>query len=121
MLSKLRIPALSLSLIGLLMGCGTPAATISAGGPAPQVTTAYFAERPDGMIGAVRTACRNPGVTFVQPRAGVVQCRMYLEPPATAAVILNYDGDIRNLPQLVFSLATARAGDGLCGDRHAPF
>ncbi len=93
----------------LLAGCDAPAPS----GPAvPQVESAYFAERPDALIKAAQLACSGPGETVHAPRPGVVQCHMLLEPQSTAAAILAYDGTVDDLPRLVVSLASARAGDG---------
>ena len=112
MASDLRISVPALGLITLLAGCEAPVPRTPGKAPDPQVTTAYFTENPANLIAAARKACKRPGEEFVQPRAGVVQCRVLLNPPTTAAVILNYDGDINALPQLVISLTTSKAGKG---------
>ncbi|MDQ2088833.1 hypothetical protein [Marimonas arenosa] len=116
-LSDLRISSLFraavITLSGFLAACDAPhKATPAEPDSSPVVTSAYFAEDPAILIDAARSACRNPGETFVQPRPGVTQCRLLLNPEATAAVILQFDGAIRDLPQLVVSMASARAGDG---------
>lgn len=108
----LRFCVIGLGLIGFLAGCDATAPLESEAAPDPQVTAAYFAQDPADLIAAARKACDNPGEEFVQPGPGVAQCRFLLDPPTTAAVILNFDGNIKQLPQLVISLTTARAGDG---------
>lgn len=112
MLSALRISLLGLTLLGAVSGCVAPAPTTSGVTPAPQVTTAWFAAPPAGLIEAARSACAGPGEEFVQPRPGVVQCRLFMEPRTTAAVILKYDGDIKALPQLVISMHMMKAPGG---------
>ncbi|MDU8929819.1 hypothetical protein RXV86_20730 [Alisedimentitalea sp. MJ-SS2] len=77
-----------------------------------QVTSAFFSEDPERLINAARRACSSPNEEFIRPRAGVAQCRLLMDPEATAAVILQFDGVIEDLPQLVISLSSARAGDG---------
>ncbi len=112
MLSSLRIPVLLATLVGGISGCTVPAPPTSGVSRAPQVTSALFAEPPERLIAAARQACSAPGEEFVLPRPGVAQCRVLLDPPTTAAVILNFDGDINELPQLVISLSTAPAPGG---------
>lgn len=104
--------ALGVGLILCLAGCTTTTPAQQSAQPAPKVTAAFFADDPAALVAAAKAACGAPGEEFVRPRAGVTQCRLLLDPPTTAAVILGYDGNINALPQLVISLTTARAGKG---------
>ena len=76
------------------------------------VTAAFFAEDPALLADAARAACNRPGETFHQPQKGVSQCRLLMDPETTAAVILNFDGAIDDLPQLVVSMVQSKAADG---------
>ena len=110
--SSRPVRALGPTLAMLLAGCATPGLAPSDKPLSGQVTAAYFANDPAALVAAARGACSHPGEDFVTPAPGVAQCRMLLEPQATAAVILQFDGNIDDLPQLVVSLISARAGDG---------
>ncbi|UYV39451.1 hypothetical protein N4R57_10870 [Rhodobacteraceae bacterium D3-12] len=103
---------LGVGLILCLSGCATTTPTPKETGSGARVTAAYFTDDPAALIAAAKGACADPGETFVQPRDGVTQCRLLLDPQTTAAAILSYDGDIKALPQLVISLSTSPAGDG---------
>ena len=111
-----RISGKALVAVIGLAGCTAPAPPNSEHGKPPgadsAVAAAYFAEDPAALHAAAEAACDAPAETFVRPGPGVVQCRMLMPPDLTAAVILSYDGVVEPLPQLVISLAKARAGDG---------
>lgn len=64
------------------------------------------------MLQAAQAACAGPGETFARPRSGHLQCRILLEPETTAALILEFDGSVERLPELVLSLSVTRAGEG---------
>ena len=101
------------TVLGLVLsGCESVAPTLVDGKPGMPVTAAYFAQDPSALMSAAQAACRNPGEEFVRPQPGVAQCRLLLDPETTAAVILQFDGAIHDLPQLVVSLSSARAGKG---------
>ena len=81
-------------------------------GDLPQVTSAHFVQAPAGLGEAMQVACADPGDEIHSPVPSVIQCRMLLEPAATANAILAYDGIIETLPRLVISLARTGASDG---------
>ncbi|MBJ6370306.1 hypothetical protein JF290_02100 [Sedimentitalea sp. CAU 1593] len=67
---------------------------------------ARFADYPESLIGALEAACARPAQTFSRPERNTVECREYLPPEATAAIILTYDGTPEDLPQLVIRFET---------------
>lgn len=68
-------------------------------------TQARFTERPTHLFAALEETCTNPADTFLRKGPDLVQCRTFLPPEATAAIILNYDGTIKKLPELVVQLS----------------
>ena len=93
-------PVLILAFLG---ACTGQIASVSTG-------KARFAEYPDALFAALKTACDGPAQSFARPEPDLVECREYLPPGPTAAIILKYDGTIRDLPQLVIRFR-ARADD----------
>ena len=84
-------PVLILVLLG---ACTGQVASVSSG-------KARFAEYPDALFAALKTACDGPAQSFSRPEPDLVECREYLPPEPTAAIILKYNGTIQDLPQLV--------------------
>jgi len=70
--------------------------------------TARFPEFPTQLFSALQGTCTEPAQQFRRISREIAECREYLEPRATAAIILSYDGTTADLPQLVVRL-TARA------------
>jgi hypothetical protein len=68
-------------------------------------TEARFTERPAHLFAALEETCTKPADTFVRKSMDLVQCRTFLPPEPTAAIILNYDGTIKELPELVVQLS----------------
>ena len=69
--------------------------------------TARFPEFPSKLFIALEGTCTQPAQQYVRLSRDVAECREFLEPQATAAIILTYDGTTESLPQLVIRL-TAR-------------
>ncbi len=67
---------------------------------------ARFAAYPAQLLAALESACNGPAQTFVRPTPDSVECREFLPPPSTAAIILTYDGTPEDLPQLVIRFQT---------------
>lgn len=87
--------------------------------PAPPATVqnvampkARFAQYPDSLLGAFRSACSEPAQSFNRLDANTVECREFLPPEATAALILNFDGTHEELPELVIRFRTQAAETG---------
>jgi hypothetical protein len=89
----------------LLCGCATQDAALSSG-------KARFSAYPDTLIAAFESACAGPAQSFGQPTSDVVECREYLAPEPTAAIILTYDGTTEDLPQLVIRFRTQQSSPG---------
>ena len=87
-------------LFAVLGACATQNAGESSG-------TARFPEFPAKLFTALEGTCADPAQKYVRISRNVAECREFLEPQATAAIILSYDGTTENLPQLVIRL-TAR-------------
>ncbi|MFD3189579.1 hypothetical protein ACFMPD_04800 [Sedimentitalea sp. HM32M-2] len=98
--------ALILALPGVVLGaCGTPDIASSSG-------KARFAEYPDSLIAALQSTCNGPAQTFRRPTPESVECREYLPPEPTAAIILTYGGIPEDLPQLVIRFRTRADAPG---------
>ena len=87
----------------VLTACTTQDVAVSSG-------KARFSEYPDSLIAAFQSACEGPSQTFRRPNPDLVECREYLPPDTTGAIILKYDGTIKDLPELVIQFRTAADG-----------
>ena len=72
--------------------------------------TARFPEFPTGVFSALKNSCSAPAQQYVRLSPTVAECREYLEPEATAAIILTYEGTTDELPQLILQLETRADG-----------
>ncbi|SFT83786.1 hypothetical protein [Sedimentitalea nanhaiensis] len=93
-----------LTLIPTLLGV-----VVAACSPQDMVETtgkARFADYPDSLLDALEAACDGPAQNFVRPAPDSVECREFLPPKPTAAIILSYDGTPEHLPQLVIRFQT---------------
>lgn len=93
----MRLP-LILALLGLA-GCATQDVVPSSG-------KARFTEYPNALIDAFESACEGPAQSFNRPGPDVVECREFLPPKTTAAIILSFDGTPEDLPELVIRFRT---------------
>lgn len=73
---------------------------------------ARFASYPDSLVAALESACEGPAQTFLRPTQDSIECREYLPPEPTAAIILSYDGITTDLPQLVIRFQTRKDAPG---------
>ncbi|WP_424986562.1 hypothetical protein [Microbulbifer sp. S227A] len=73
---------------------------------------ARFAAYPDSLVAALESACKGPAQTFARPVPDSIECREYLPPEPTAAIILTYDGIAGDLPQLVIRFQTREDAQG---------
>jgi hypothetical protein len=62
------------------------------------------------LIEAFKSACSGPAQSFHRPEPDLYECREYLPPEPTAAIILNFDGTPEDLPQLVIRFRTRPDG-----------
>jgi hypothetical protein len=74
--------------------------------------TARFTEYPGDLFMALEATCNKPNERFVRRDRNLMQCRSLLPPQATAAIILNYDGTIEDLPELVVQFSGAQDATG---------
>ena len=63
--------------------------------------TARFPEFPGHLYRALEESCSEPAQKYQRFSRNHAECREYLEPEATAAIILSYDGTPEDLPQLI--------------------
>lgn len=73
---------------------------------------AHFAAYPDSLFDAFESACGGPAQSFHRPEPDMVECREYLPPEATAALILSFDGTTDDLPELVIRFRAEAADAG---------
>jgi hypothetical protein len=85
--------------IALLGACTAPLAQVSSG-------KARFSSYPDALIEALESVCTGPAQSFARPDPDTVECREYLPPDSTAAIIMSFDGTPENLPELVIRFRT---------------
>ncbi|SLN59836.1 hypothetical protein [Roseisalinus antarcticus] len=85
-----------------------PAASPEAG---PESARAFFASYPELLLGAVAQSCVDPGQALVRPSEDEVRCESLPPVEAAAALILEFDGTVDNLPRFVTSIAS-RSADG---------
>lgn len=99
----------------LLLGIAFLAGCQSAPPPQAQnvaMPKARFTHYPDSLLNAFRSACSQPAQSYSRLDADTVECREYLPPEATAAIILNFDGTHEELPELVIRFRTEAADTG---------
>lgn len=75
-------------------------------------TKARFATYPKRLFAALEASCADPADTFRRPARDTVECRSYLAPSTTAALIIEFDGTTEKLPQLVLRFEAARETPG---------
>ena len=80
--------------------------------PAAGRVAARFNDRPGDLFEALEATCSKPSDTFVRESADLAQCQSLLPPEPTAAIILNYDGIIEDLPVLVVQFSGHTGPDG---------
>lgn len=79
---------------------------------APASGKARFTAYPDPLVAAFQAACSSPAQKFRRPEPDLIECREYLPPEPTAALILQYGGTPEDLPQLVVRFRTRRDDPG---------
>ncbi|WP_109464178.1 hypothetical protein [Albibacillus kandeliae] len=65
---------------------------------------ARFDSYPTDLFSAFEEVCSQPADKFHRLDRNSVECRSYLSPDATAAMILRYGGTTESLPQLVLRI-----------------
>lgn len=92
-------------MLAALAACTTQATS-------PASNSARFQTYPDALFEAFESACGSPAQTFSRLEPDSVECREYLPPEATAALILNFDGTPEDLPELVIRFRAEIDDDG---------
>lgn len=93
----------TLLLVGLL-GCDTQDI-------APTTGAARFPDYPTQLFSVLEQACTEPAQSFLRTGPDHVECREFLPPEATAAIILAHDGTPTDLPRLVIRFRGKNDGD----------
>ena len=78
---------------------GAPAAGETIG----SAQQAYFTRYPSRLFTVAAELCDGPGQTVVSPNRNEVRCESLPDPESAAAIILQYDGTVEDLPKLVIS------------------
>lgn len=108
----LPILALCAACSGCAPGLGDSAAQ-AVTPPAPASTPrAIFAEYPQFLFDAIAASCEGPGRTVVRPSPDELRCEGLPPVEAAAALILDFDGTVEDLPRYVSSVAVAEAANG---------
>ena len=104
--------------IALLMGAMGCAAPPTSGVQQPQPTRtagsaqALFSSRPADLFEAAGAVCDAPGQNVVRPNTNEVRCESLPDPESAAVLILQFNGDVENLPKFVISFAGATTAEG---------
>lgn len=73
---------------------------------------AYFTGYPEPLFFAAGAVCTEPGQNVVRPSRNEVRCESLLDPESTAAIILQFDGSIEDLPKLVWTFKGRDTAEG---------
>ena len=68
--------------------------------------SARFEEHPAPLFAAFDSACSGPSETLIRIARGTSECRKLLPPPETAALIVEFEGTLDDLPQLILRLGS---------------
>ena len=66
---------------------------------------AYFEGYPERLFSVAEDLCDGPGQSVVKPNRNQVRCESLPDPESAAAIILQYDGTVEDLPKLVISFS----------------
>lgn len=106
----------ALIITGLLLAGCTEIPQSSGAPTAGQAPTgaqqAYFTGYPERLFAAAALTCDGPGQSVVQPNANEVRCESLPDPESAAAIILQFDGSIEDLPKFVISFAGRDSAQG---------
>ncbi|MGR3435425.1 MAG: hypothetical protein ACU0CO_11145 [Shimia sp.] len=106
-------PSAAIALVPLLaIGLGACTTMPGADGPAASHSATYAAF-PGPLFQAAEAACSAPNDRFVRVSRTAIRCESLPSPTTAAALIVNYDGDIENLPRLVNRLEAQDEGSGI--------
>ncbi|MCF2903805.1 hypothetical protein L0666_02300 [Octadecabacter sp. CECT 8868] len=109
----MRVALLALGVF--LSGCAESSFTQGApnAGEAPTgAQQAYFPSYPSTLFFAAGAACDGPGQSIVRPSRNEVRCESLPDPESAAAIILNFDGTVEELPKTVISFSGRETAQG---------
>lgn len=95
----------------ILSGCTVPILPTVTDTPGKH--QAFYDSFPALLFNAAEAACQSPADTFKRLGRGSIRCETLPSPSAAATLILQYDGDLENLPILVNQLTAVEQEDGL--------
>ncbi len=94
----------------LLSGCATdPNPSI---GDAPGRQSAYFAEFPEQLYTTIAANCQSDADQLFRPSHKALICETLPSPDTAAALILQFDGEISEIPIFVTTLNAEQSGSG---------
>ena len=99
----------------VVAGCAElPTSTApSAAGAAPEgAQQAYFKGYPEGLFFAAAAVCGGPGQSLVQQSTNEVRCESLPDPESAAAIILQFNGTVEELPKFVISFSGLNTSEG---------
>lgn len=73
---------------------------------------AYFQGYPERLFVAAGAVCDAPGQSVVRPSVDEVRCESLPDPESAAALILQFDGTVENLPKLVIAISGRDTAQG---------
>ena len=94
-----------------LAGC-TEALAPTAGTAPVGAQQAYFAEYPQRFFDAAALACNRPGQSVVAPNRNELRCESLPDPQSAAALILQFDGSVQDLPVYVIAFQGINTAQG---------
>lgn len=97
-------------ILGLAAACSTSLAPSSSDAPGRQ--SALFTEFPEPLFDAVGQGCQGDADTLSRPSATELICESLPSPQAAAALILQFNGDIEQLPTFVTTLSAQERSEG---------
>ncbi|WP_375281862.1 hypothetical protein [Pseudooctadecabacter sp.] len=91
-----------------LTGCAqttTSGGSFGAGNQPAGAQQAYFEGYPAGLFFAAGAVCDGPGQNVVRPDENEVRCESLPDPQTAAALILQFDGTVEDLPRFVIAFS----------------
>lgn len=100
--------AIVVSLCVAVAGCTE--IPVSTGAPAAGEATsnavqAYFTDYPERLFFVAAELCNGPGQSVIKPNRNQVRCESLPDPESAAAIILQFDGTVEELPKLVIAFS----------------
>jgi len=94
-----------------LAGCTETRAPAAGDAPtgAPQ---AYFTAYPQQFFDAAAQACNRPGQSVAAPNRNELRCESLPDPQSAAALILQFNGSVENLPTYVIAFQGVDTAQG---------